>query len=574
MLRNKIFSVFAILSMMVMTWACTDPYEYEVVGEALSEARPVSPSAGTQIQLNSGTPNQGISFSWQAATSGLGSSVTYRVVIDRVGGDFSNPILAVASNNGGAATTASITHKQLNDALTAANITTFLWAIESNNGTTKTITGVANQVSAQRFAEGITSFNYTFPEPNQRLDLDKIRKGNEQIVFRWTPAQSTSGAAVKYKWVADHRGGNFSNPLLSIDSDENGSQPRLTVTHGQLVDLLKGINFDTGLDWKVIASAGSFTYSPATQFVWFTVFDVPNLYILGDATAAGWNNNTTDPIELTKQGEGIFSRMVFLEGGKDAKLVMVRGSWDVNWGIPDIGGPFVEGQNYPLVSGGPNIKVPETGNWIVTVNFITGTFSATKFRAPNNMYLVGGSTSADWNPANAIPFVKMSEGMFEVYAYIQTAGFGFKFLEQRDWPGDWGMKPGEPGKLTQEGEDNLNVPENGFYRIQLNFFDMSYTLTKMTWGIIGSATPLGWGDDTPMTFQGGLGSYTWAIETILTDGEIKFRANKDWGINFGDDGLNKTLEYNGANIPVSAGNYLVELILDPVSGYTYRLTKR
>jgi hypothetical protein len=134
------------------------------------------------------------------------------------------------------------------------------------------------------------------------------------------------------------------------------------------------------------------------------------------------------------------------------------------------------------------------------------------------------------------------------------------------------MKPGQPGVLEQDGEDNVSVPQDGFYRIQLNFFDMTYSVDPMTWGVIGSATPNGWGGDTDLEFTGGFGGYTWSAVIPLTDGEIKFRANADWGINFGDDGLNGSLEYNGANIPVSAGTYLVELILDPVTGYTYRLT--
>ena len=33
------------------------------------------------------------------------------------------------------------------------------------------------------------------------------------------------------------------------------------------------------------------------------------------------------------------------------------------------------------------------------------------------------------------------------------------------------------------------------------------------------------------------------------------RQNDAWGVNYGDDGNDGTLELNGANIPVSAGTY-------------------
>ena len=41
----------------------------------------------------------------------------------------------------------------------------------------------------------------------------------------------------------------------------------------------------------------------------------------------------------------------------------------------------------------------------------------------------------------------------------------------------------------------------------------------------------------------------------LVDGEIKIRQNDAWGVNYGDDGNNGSLELNGANIPVTAGTY-------------------
>ncbi|MGB2050738.1 MAG: hypothetical protein ACPHTG_07225, partial [Flavobacteriaceae bacterium] len=45
----------------------------------------------------------------------------------------------------------------------------------------------------------------------------------------------------------------------------------------------------------------------------------------------------------------------------------------------------------------------------------------------------------------------------------------------------------------------------------------------------------------------------------LADGEMKFRADDDWGVNLGDDGVDGTTDANGANIPVSAGTYNITL---------------
>ena len=79
------------------------------------------------------------------------------------------------------------------------------------------------------------------------------------------------------------------------------------------------------------------------------------------------------------------------------------------------------------------------------------------------------------------------------------------------------------------------------------------------WGIIGSATPTGWGSDTNLDYD--LSTQLYSITINLTAGnEFKFRLDDAWSTNFGDDGNNLTLEPNGANIPVPAtgtGDYKI-----------------
>lgn len=197
-------------------------------------------------------------------------------------------------------------------------------------------------------------------------------------------------------------------------------------------------------------------------------------------------------------------------------------------------------------------------------------FEVVERPGPENLYLVGGSSSAGWDPPSSIPFVKIEEGVFEMYAWLNSDGGGIKFLEVQDWAGDWGLKPGTDNELEQEGEDNVPVAENGFYRIHVDYNTGTFSLTKTIWGVIGDATPGGWDADTDMTYKSG---YTWYIQGItLTDGQMKFRANDDWPINFGAGATESSLLFNSPdNIPVTAGTYTIEMTLDPVNGYTYKL---
>ncbi len=77
-----------------------------------------------------------------------------------------------------------------------------------------------------------------------------------------------------------------------------------------------------------------------------------------------------------------------------------------------------------------------------------------------------------------------------------------------------------------------------------------------------------------MTFTGSKGDYTWTVTTDLVVGEIKFRANDGWDIDFGDTGVDGTLEAGGDNIAVAEdGNYTITMTLHPINGYTYTVVK-
>jgi hypothetical protein len=82
-----------------------------------------------------------------------------------------------------------------------------------------------------------------------------------------------------------------------------------------------------------------------------------------------------------------------------------------------------------------------------------------------------------------------------------------------------------------------------------------------SWGVVGNGYN-NWGAaDGPLD---GLFYTTSTAGVIvsyvnLLDGEIKFRENNDWGSNLGDDGSGSALVPDGANIPVSAGDYKITI---------------
>ncbi|WP_438968514.1 SusE domain-containing protein [Nonlabens sp.] len=85
----------------------------------------ISPNSDqSNIILNEATPNETITFNWEAAISSAGYGVTYEVLLDTLGTtDFSNPILKLPSSNNGKGTSLSISYETLDLALAYSGFT-------------------------------------------------------------------------------------------------------------------------------------------------------------------------------------------------------------------------------------------------------------------------------------------------------------------------------------------------------------------------------------------------------------------------------------------------------------------
>jgi len=176
-----------------------------------------------------------------------------------------------------------------------------------------------------------------------------------------------------------------------------------------------------------------------------------------------------------------------------------------------------------------------------------------------------------WNPAEqstVIHSVK-SNGKFEGFLYFTADNTEFKYTNGPSWDVNYG-DDGADGTLDKSGA-NIVAPTAGVYRLNVDINALTHKYVKTNWGLIGSATPNGWDADQDMAFDPTTG--IWSITLNLKAGEMKFRANDDWGINFGDTDANRSLEYDGTNIAVAEdGNYTIQLILN-VPDYTYKIVK-
>jgi hypothetical protein len=114
----------------------------------------------------------------------------------------------------------------------------------------------------------------------------------------------------------------------------------------------------------------------------------------------------------------------------------------------------------------------------------------------------------------------------------------------------------------------------GFYLVNVNLANMTWTITPYTWAIIGAATPNGWNTETPMVYDATKGA--WTITLPLTADQFKFRANGNWDVSLGDTspaGSYLTANNGGNLTSPGAGTYTVTLNLSDITKPTYSVSK-
>jgi hypothetical protein len=181
-----------------------------------------------------------------------------------------------------------------------------------------------------------------------------------------------------------------------------------------------------------------------------------------------------------------------------------------------------------------------------------------------------GSGLADWSPDKS-PKVKSTEATpnnIEGYIYMANSSNEWKFATKDNWDGpNYGV--GSTAGTLDESGGNIVSPA-GYYKINVNpsASPMTYTVVATVWGVIGSATPNQWNDETLLTYNPSL--RVWAGAMHLTAAEIKFRANHSWDYNYGSTAGGGKLDAGGTNIPISLeADYAITLDLSHPQEYTY-----
>ncbi len=159
------------------------------------------------------------------------------------------------------------------------------------------------------------------------------------------------------QWGTDATGTSANGPLVYRPTEDVADPPAIPVP-------------DVTSEYKIIVDTALLTYE---------IFEFGYVYILGDATLAGWDN--TKALPFAKTGEGKFAITTTLEGGKNWKIIDERGAWAPQWGTDGTGTPNEGVLSYRETEAVPDpaaIAAPaDSGTYLIEIDIINLTYKVT-----------------------------------------------------------------------------------------------------------------------------------------------------------------------------------------------------
>ncbi|SDB34312.1 Por secretion system C-terminal sorting domain-containing protein [Flavobacteriaceae bacterium MAR_2010_188] len=321
-----------------------------------------------------------------------------------------------------------------------------------------------------------------------------------------------------------------------------------------------GDQFPTGTAWR----GGPDMYVPETSYYTIYFNDATAAYhfealnspvyetigIRGDATTSGWSVSVPMTVDPEDPHSWSLENITLTEG----KIKFVANN---DWSVKSWGGDnFPDGTAYS--SGNDIVVIP--GEYSVTFHDVTGKYLFKVLNAPiyESVGIIGSATANDWASSTPMKRVDGKEHEWILTTYLKVGAL--KWRANDNWDVDWGATEFPTGIAEWKGPD-LQIPESGYYTLRFDDFTRAYSFTKenpetyASVGIIGSATPLGWDNSTPM--EQGTDGHTWTLQNFeLSSGAVKFRVNNSWDINWGGTEFpTGTATRNGGDIPVTPGFY-------------------
>jgi hypothetical protein len=313
------------------------------------------------------------------------------------------------------------------------------------------------------------------------LVLIKDNEAQTAITFDWKAPDYGVVVAQKNQLQIAVKGTDFASPK-NIDLTDGTAKVSYTVAefNNMMLDAGLAPNVATDIEMRLSSKLGSYDAIKSNVLTisvtpYMTAY--PSFYIVGEASAVGWNAGVA---QMLYKKDNLSTIYTYLENGKAFRFLGQQDWGPTNYSLDaagmNAGNKYFKTWSTNLAAATPeNIQFNGTSGMYkividadATVKSITVSASAINSWNPANLYIVG--TVNGWNAATAIPMTNLGGGKFE-YTTALPAASEFKFLGQQSWGDlDW-------GNITADGNTGFVGPKGSNGNIKFDGTGGSYKIS-------------------------------------------------------------------------------------------------
>lgn len=368
------------------------------------------------------------------------------------------------------------------------------------------------------------------------------------VTFSWNKAFSGFTGVITYELQHAKNGTSFASPTTVAVTGFSKSFTHLELNSIALgYDVAPSVAGNVQFRIKATNELGAIAYSSTASVAITPYIAINSVGIIGDATPGSWGTDT-DLYRPNASKPSEWTTVIYLVGGKSAKF-RIDDDWATNWGA----NAFPSGTG---VKDGANIPVTTSGYYKVDFNAATAAYTFTARNVPSltSVSVIGAATAGGWSSDTNLTQDPANSNVFTGTVTL-TAG-EMKFRKTGDWGTNWGASTFPSGWGIADGPNIVVTAGTYFVRLDIATGEYAFGPANRATpyavvGIIGTATTgtdAGWGADIPL-IKNPANPFKWSKKFTLFAGEAKFRANSDWGVNWGNGSNNIT--------GITAGTYQV-----------------
>ena len=433
--------------------------------------------------------------------------------------------------------------------------------------------------------------------PVADINITAANLGLESVTFEWSAADFGAQTQVNYAIEVAAAGQSDKVVVTSGVTETSAVVSYESLNAVLLYDLGLASGIAENVDFYVSAKVGEYAkvYSaPVTASATVTQAEkeYPKLTVAGSYAYNNWSPGKGQFVYDFEGTDAKYSGVIdFGEDVSALQFKFVGAAWGENeFSVPAGEAQAAEAAELPLVAGGGDNISAYTTHRFYSLTLDKSTPKVIKNFSFNSLGVIGDATPTGWDADTDMEFNAAKQ---RFYVDLTLIDGKIKFRADDDWAVNWG---GADGVLSAGGADiavaagdyriyvNLNDPANPTYELNAKMYGQDENAGSTTpepepepeptpvtgWSLIGAFNE--WSGDLMLASDGTF----YVIKGAELEGELKFRKDGDWTVNFGlgegefaaDTEL--SLAANGANINVTAGTY--DVYLDEANAKAWFIT--